>query len=136
MNPINIFWGLVFMLPLASHANRHTGMLKPSETPAPAAQHSYFDAERRELICREPIPIVRLTLKADSTATVAPALCHCIWHHFPADGWERATASSIRLNKYTDLRLAEFIPRRATLLKVFVRFRLKGKPTFLAWNGV
>jgi len=114
MNPIKIFFILVLIGPNASKAASHPSDLRLNQN---QGQQSYFDQERQELICKEPIPIVRLSLKPDPTKKIAPSLCHCIWQSFPVNGWERSTASSIRLNLHIDLRIAEFIPRLGKAIK-------------------
>ena len=105
---------MVFIAPLLASTTAHAIDLRTNQT---IRHQSYFDQERQELICQEPIPVVRLSLKPDATRKIASNLCHCIWQSFPANGWERSTASAIRLNLHHNERIAEFIPKLGKAIK-------------------
>ena len=51
---------------------------------------SYFDQDRKHVICKEPIPIFTLkNYNSNPSDKEVATLCSCIWNKFPEGRWER-----------------------------------------------
>jgi hypothetical protein len=73
--------------------------------------HSYFDKTKKEVVCKEPLPIFTLSEKSDPTNLQVQKLCTCIWNNFPENGWEHNTSKSIRNRQDPGWRGRAFISR-------------------------
>jgi hypothetical protein len=60
------------------------------------AQGSYFDKEKKLVICKEALPEFTLSLTSKPNREQVKQLCSCIWNTFPPGGWEQRTSRKIR----------------------------------------
>lgn len=66
---------------------------------AQTPQEPFFDQNKKEVVCAEPLPIFTLGENSNPSPKQIKTLCSCIWNKFPADGWERTTSRLIRTNQ-------------------------------------
>lgn len=98
---------LIFFMNLSVHKNVN----------AQQVAESYFDKNKKEVVCSESLPIFTLGENSNPTPDQIKSLCSCIWTKFPTDGWERKTAQMIRNNQDPGWRGKGLISRFGEALK-------------------
>ena len=84
---------------------------------AQISQESYFDQNKKEVVCAEPLPIFTLRYESNPNQQQVKILCGCIWNTFPVDGWEQKTSRLIRGNQDPGWRGKALISRFGEALK-------------------